>query len=60
MLKFNAGISNIPRQIEISILNWSNEGYTGSYTGASNFFDTSTISKVVNYINTDKEYFRYN
>lgn len=55
-ITFNPGIVNIPRQIEISILNWTNEAYSGSFLGNSNFFDTSTISKVVSFINTDKEY----
>lgn len=46
-------VSNIPREINVSIMDLPINPNVGSFIGASNQYDTGNINKVINYIQTD-------
>mgnify|MGYP003646287128 FL=1 len=46
-------VSDIPREIAVSILDLPIAPNVGSFIGATNQYDTGNINKVVNYIQTD-------
>ena len=54
-LNYNSSlvVSNIPREINVSIMDLPINPNVGSFIGASNQYDTGNINKVINYIQTD-------
>ena len=48
-------ITDIPREIAVSLMDLPINPNVGSFIGASNQYDAGNINKVVNYIQTDKE-----
>ena len=56
-ISFNRGldsfITDIPREINVSIMDLPINPNVGSFIGASNQYDTGNINKVINYIQTD-------
>jgi hypothetical protein len=46
-------VSNIPREINVSIMDLPINPNVGSFIGATNQYDAGNINKVVNYVQTD-------
>lgn len=55
-LNLKAGQSELPRQIEVSLLNLSHTPHSGSFAQEV-LFTEPDINKVISYINTDPSYF---
>ena len=55
-LNLKTGQSELPRQIEVSLLNLSHTPHTGSFAQEV-LFTEPDINKVISYINTDPSYF---
>ena len=51
----NLIVSDLPREIAVSLMDLPINPNVGSFIGATNQYDTGNINKVVNYIQTDKE-----
>ena len=58
-LDFNIAAQNrvqdIPREISFSLMDMTVNPRAGSFVTSTGFFDTGTINKVINYIQTDKD-----
>ena len=48
-------VQDIPRQIDLSLMDTTINPRAGNYISTNNLYDTSSFNKVVNYIQTDKE-----